>query len=116
MRLALQHFAVHRDLVARADHDNVIFRDLRGRDLALLTIAEYRGLRWRKIHQGANSVRGARAGTHFQPMAQQNEHQQHGHRFKKLHAVKEERRTETEQVAGPDGEHHQHRHIEHTVF
>ena len=48
-------------------------------------------------------------------MAEQDEDQQHARGFIELLAFEEECRADTEEVAGADAQHHQHRHVEHAV-
>ena len=61
------------DLGARADEQQVADRDLGGRDLDRLAVAQDDGLGRREVEQRADRVVGAAAGAHLEPVAEQHE-------------------------------------------
>src|SRR3546814_3496153 len=69
----LDHFAVDRDLVAGADDDGLAALHLRGRNLDLAPIPQDSRHRRGQLGQPAALRRGAGAGPHLQPGAEQNE-------------------------------------------
>ena len=73
--------------------------------------AKHGGHRRGEVHQRTDRVRGAGARAHLQPVAQQDEDQQHGRRFEEHLALVEERGAHAEQVARADREDDQRRHV-----
>ena len=58
---------------AGADEQQVADRDLGGRDLDRLAVAQDDGLRRGEVEQRADRVVGAAAGAHLEPVAEQHE-------------------------------------------
>lgn len=114
-RRALDHLAVDRKLVAGPQDHDVAEHDVGGCNLDLLAITENRRP-WRgEVEQGPDRGRSPGAGAHLQPVAEQDEHEEHARRLVELLPLEEEGSADAEQVAGAYAQHHQHRHVEHSV-
>ena len=81
------------------------------RHLGLDAAAHDRGHRRGQIHQRTDRVRSAGARAHFQPVAQQDEHQQHGCGFVEHLTLVEKSGAHAEDVTRADREHDQGRHV-----
>ena len=115
LRCAVDDLAVHRDLVARLDDHRLADQHLGGRHLGFDTVAQHGGHRRRQVHQRADRIGGAGAGAHLQPVAEQDEHQQHRRGLVEHLAFVEEGGAEAEHVAGADRQHDQRGHVRHLV-
>ncbi len=95
-RRALDHLAVDGKLVAGSQDHDVAEHDVGGCNLDLLAITENGGPGRGEVEQGPD--RGGRPGTgaHLQPMAEQDEHEQHARGLVELLTFEEEGRADTE--------------------
>ena len=112
---AFQNLPVDRNLVARADKNNVAFKDIGCWDFYLISIAKHDCHRRCQIEQCPDRRRSPCPRAHFQPVSEKDEHKQDGDRLVELHAWEEERRADTEEIAGANGKHDEHSHIEDAV-
>ena len=115
LRGPLGDFAVNRNLVTGPDDHDVAHQHLGCRDLDFPAFAQDHRLGRRKIHERPDRVRGASAGSHLQPVAEQDEHQQYRCGFVEHFAFEEERRAHAEQVTGAHAQHDQRGHVQHAV-
>ena len=75
---AVDDDAVGGDLLARADHDDVVHGELIGRDLHFGAVGQDRGVLGAQVQQGLEGVAGLRLGVGFEEAAQQQEGGDHG--------------------------------------
>src|SRR5262249_8530569 len=70
---------------------------------------------WRQIEKRRNRSRSPRSRSHLQPMTEQDEDEKHRRCFIELVAFEEKGGANAEDVARPDAEEDQHRHVENSV-
>ena len=84
---ALQHNAVHGDILTGADDEDVAFLHLLNGDVHFRTVPQQRGSLGGQLHQALEGIRGFALGTGLQHLAHGDEGQDHGGGFKiELHA------------------------------
>ena len=85
---ALQHNAVHRDVLARAHHKDVLFLHLLNGHSHLCAVPQQGGGLGGKLHQALECIGGLALGARFQHLAHGDKGQNHGGRLKiELHHV-----------------------------
>ncbi len=110
--LALLDDAVHRDLRTWSHEQQVTDHDLCRRHLHRLTVTQHDRLGRREVEKGADRVVGAAAGTHLEPVTQQDEGCQHGRGFVEDLSPAGQRDHHGVQPARADRDGHQHHHVE----
>ena len=112
LALAVFDDAVHRDLGARLDQDQVTDDDLGRRDLHRLAVAKDHRHRRREIQEPTDGVVGTPPRSHLEPVAQEHEADEDGDRLVEDVATAGERDDERIRPAGSDGHGHQDHHVE----
>src|SRR5262245_8532720 len=79
------------------------------------TVAQHCRHWWRQIEQRPDGSRSPRSRPHLQPMTEQDEDEKHRRCFIELVAFEEKGGANAEDVACPDAEEDQHRHVENSV-
>lgn len=114
LALTLLHDPVRGDFRPGAYEQQIPDDHLGGGDLHGHTIPQNHGLRRGKVQEGANRIVGTAAGTHLEPVAQQDEGGQHGGCLVEDVPAPGEGDDQRVQPAGTDGDRHEHHHVQRT--
>ena len=110
--IALFNQTVNGNLGSWTNQKKIADRNVGGWNLKLLAVAHHDGLWWCEIDQGSNRLIGAAAGSHFEPMAEENKRRQHGSSLIKDIAPSGKGYDQRIQPSGGDCNRDQHHHVE----